>query len=73
MISANALHKELSMTPLVNEAWDLIEKEIMLSWKHSSDHDIESREHLWLTLKNLNRLKLHFESIVTTGKMNSKI
>jgi hypothetical protein len=53
---------------LFNEAWDLIRKEILISWEHSSD--LESREELWLSLKVLNRLKSHFESIVTTGKMD---
>lgn len=52
------------------EAWDLIRKEILIGWEHSSDQDIETREELWLSLKLLSRLKSHFESIVTTGKMN---
>jgi hypothetical protein len=52
------------------EAWDLIRKEILIGWEHSSDQDIQTREELWLSLKLLSRLKSHFESIVTTGKMN---
>ena len=52
------------------EAWDLIRKEILIGWEHSSDQDIQTREELWLSLKLLSRLKSHFESIVTTGKMD---
>lgn len=52
------------------EAWGLIRKEILIGWEHSSDQDIQTREELWLSLKLLSRLKSHFESIVTTGKMD---
>ena len=65
--------KRILGDPIVNEAWDLMEKEIMISWEHSSDHDVETRERLWSSLRTLRRFKSHFESIVTTGKMIDKI
>ena len=59
--------------PIFNEAWEALEEEILVSWKNSTDLDIETRERLWLSLKYLNRLKDHFENIVTTGKMEQRL
>jgi hypothetical protein len=65
--------KRILADPMINEAWDLLAKEILISWEHSADHDVETRERLWLSLKTLGRFKSHFDSIVTTGKMTDKI
>jgi len=59
--------------PIFNEAWDALKEEIMVNWVNSNDTDIETRERLWLSLKYLNRLKSHFENIVTTGKMEQRL
>ena len=39
--------KRILADPMINEAWDLLAKEILISWEHSSDHDVETRERLW--------------------------
>jgi hypothetical protein len=41
----------------------------MKEWEHSQHLDVERRESLWLSVKLLDRLMAHFESIVENGHM----
>ena len=43
------------------------------TWAHSSVNDVESREQCWLSLRLLERLRLHLTSIVETGEMAEKL
>ena len=61
--------KRILEDPMVREAFDLLRKEFLVGWEHSSAHDAETRENLWWGLKILSRLEGHFESIISTGQM----
>ena len=65
--------KNLLNDPLYNEAFDTLAEELYNTWYNSSVKDVESREQSWLSLRLLERLRLHLTSIVETGEMAKKI
>lgn len=65
--------KRILNDPLYNEAFDQLGESIYNTWVHSSVQDVESREQCWLSLRLLERLRLHLTSIVETGEMAEKI
>jgi hypothetical protein len=65
--------KRILNDPLYNEAFDQLGENILNTWAHSSVNDVESREQCWLSLRLLERLRLHLTSIVETGEMAEKI
>jgi len=52
------------------ESWDVLKEQLMSEWHHSQHLDVERREALWLSVKLIDRLRAHYESIVATGKMS---
>jgi hypothetical protein len=65
--------KNLLNDSLYTEAFEKLEEEINNTWYNSSVKDVESREQLWLSLRLLERLRLHLTSIVESGEMAKKI
>jgi len=65
--------KSLLNDPLYNEAFDQLGESIFNTWANSSVNDVDSREQCWLSLRLLERLRLHLTSIVETGEMAEKI
>ena len=65
--------KNLLNDPLYKEAFKKLEEEINNTWYNSSVKDVESREQLWLSLRLLERLRLHLTSIVESGEMAKKL
>jgi hypothetical protein len=65
--------KNLLNDSLYNEAFDTLAEELYNTWYNSSVKDVESREQAWLSLRLLERLRLHLTSIVETGEMAKKI
>ena len=65
--------KSLLNDPLYNEAFDQLGESIFNTWANSSVQDVESREQCWLSLRLLERLRLHLTSIVETGEMAEKL
>ncbi len=65
--------KNLLNDSLYNEAFDTLAEELYNTWYNSSVKDVESREQSWLSLRLLERLRLHLTSIVETGEMAKKI
>jgi len=59
--------------PMYNEAFDTLGENLFNTWANSSVNDVESREQCWLSLRLLERLRLHLTSIVETGEMAKKI
>jgi len=58
---------------LYNEAFDQLAENLHNTWYNSSVNDVESREQAWLSLRLLERLRLHLTSIIETGEMAKKI
>ncbi len=59
--------------PLFNEALDTLESNIKDTWYNTSIHDGEAREQCWLSLRLLERIRLHLTSIIETGEMAKKL
>lgn len=55
--------------PLLQEAFETIEKELTEQWQTSPVRDVEGREKLYLTLLCLRKVQRHLESVVETGKV----
>jgi len=65
--------KRLLNDPMYNEAFDSLGESIFNTWAQTSVNDVESREQCWLSLRLLERIRLHLTSIVDTGDMARKI
>ena len=65
--------KSLLSDELFNEAFDTLTKDITDAWDHTGIHDTEARESLWLSLRLLERIRLHLTSIIETGEMAKKL
>ena len=65
--------KNLLQDTLLQESFDTLEKNLQDTWTHTGVDDIEAREQCWLSLRLLERMRLHLTSIVETGEMAKKI
>tara|TARA_R110000744_G_scaffold195851_1_gene314982 strand:+ start:168 stop:407 length:240 start_codon:yes stop_codon:yes gene_type:complete len=61
--------KRLLEHELFIEAFDTLEKELLLSWSRTGSNDVNQRESCWLATRLLERVKAHITSIVETGHM----
>jgi hypothetical protein len=61
--------KRLLENELFVEAFDTLEKELLLSWSRTGSEDVGQRESCWLATRLLERVKAHITSIVETGHM----
>ena len=59
--------------PLYNESFDKLAENIFNTWTQSGVNDVDSREQCWLSLRLLERIRLHLTSIVETGEMAEKL
>ena len=64
--------KRLLTDPLFVEAFEVLEKNLQNSWSASGVSETETREQIWLSLRLLERIRLHLTSIVETGDMAKK-
>ena len=65
--------KSLLSDELFNEAFTMLEQDIKDTWYRTSLGDTEARESLWLSLRLLERIRLHLTSIIETGEMAKKL
>ena len=61
--------KNLLSDPLLNEAFDVLRKDLMNRWDSSGSTELEARESIWLAMRLLDKLYGHITSIVETGHM----
>ena len=55
--------------PLLVEAFEAVESEVMELWKLSPERDRDGREKLWLSLKLLQKVRSQLESVIQTGQV----
>lgn len=55
--------------PLLIEARQTIESELMHAWQTSPARDVEGRETLWLSLKLMGQVFGHIQTTLETGKL----
>ena len=65
--------KRLLNDELFKEAFSTLEKNLLDSWNSSGVSEVEAREQIWLSLRLLERIRLHITSIVETGDMAKKL
>jgi len=64
--------QELLEHPLLIEAFEALESEVLSAWKASPARDVEGREKLWLMLSLCEKVKNQITSVVNTGKIAQK-
>ena len=62
--------KRLLNDPLFAEAFTVLRQDLMDRWNNSGTSELEARESIWLAMRLLDKLYLHVQSIVETGRMN---
>ena len=60
--------KRILDDPIVQEAFSTLRQEFLDRWENSPAQDTDARETLWLGLKILSRLEVHFESLIASGQ-----
>ena len=65
--------KRLLNDELFKEAFSTLEKNLLDSWNSSGVSEVEAREQIWLSLRLLERIRLHLTAIVETGYMAKKL
>ena len=65
--------KDILDNPLFREAFEEVKNQIVSEWVHSELNDIDKRESLHLSIKLLDRLYAHVESVLETGQMDRMI
>jgi hypothetical protein len=65
--------KSLLSDELFNEAFNMLEQDIKDTWYRTSLGDTEAREQAWLSLRLLERIRLHLTSIIESGDMARKL
>ena len=61
--------RQLLEEPLIVEAFDLIEREYTQAWQDSPARDAEARELLYLSLKNIRKVKAHLTHVMEAGTL----
>jgi len=61
--------KRLLEDDLFAESIEALKAQLLHEWQVTSQHDIESREQIWLELKLVDRLVGHIQSIFEEGQI----
>lgn len=61
--------KEVLENPAFEGAFESIEQELVEAWKTSPQRDDKGREHIFLALTMLRRVKAHLTTTLETGKL----
>jgi phosphomevalonate kinase len=62
--------KRLLTDELLNEAFEVLKKDLLDRWSASGSTEVEARESIWLAMRLLDKIHGHITSIVETGHMN---
>ncbi len=68
-ISRGSRAKQIIEDPLWVEAFDALDTRYETEWRSSAETDTAKRESMYMRLKVLEDVKLHFEEAVTSGKV----
>ena len=65
--------QNLLSNELFVESFNVLKEDLMTRWSGSGATELEARESIWLAMRLLDRLHVHLQSIVETGKMNEAL
>ena len=61
--------KRLLEDHLFVESFDILKKQLVSEWMHTEPNEIDKREALHLSIKLVDRLYAHIESVLETGQI----
>ena len=61
--------RQITNNPLYQEAFKELKKQLTLEWGQTLPEDIETRESLYMSLRLVDRINAHFESILEEGEL----
>lgn len=62
--------RQILKNPLYQEAFEELKKQLLLEWGQTLPGDIETRESLYTSLKLVDRINNHFESVLESGEID---
>jgi len=65
--------KRLLEDQLFIESFDILKKQLVSEWMHTEIHELEKRESLHLSIKLVDRIYAHIESVLETGQISRSI
>ncbi len=63
--------QQLLDDPLIAEAFEAMEADLVAAWRAAPVRDVEGREHLWLMLRASEKLRGIFVGYVEAGKVDA--
>ena len=64
--------KAILESDLFQESFDLLKADYINEWENSKLSETDQRERLYYMVANLDDVKLHFQTVLETGKLASK-
>ena len=61
--------KRLLEDKLFTESFEILKKQLVSEWMHTEPDEIDKREALHLSIKLVDRLYAHIESVLETGQI----
>ena len=62
--------RQILKNPLYQEAFEELKKQLILEWGQTLPGDIETRESLYTSLRLVDRINNHFESVLESGEID---
>ena len=62
--------RQILKNPLYQESFEELKKQLILEWGQTLPKDIETRESLYASLKLVDRINNHFESVLESGEID---
>lgn len=68
-ISRGARAERLLSDDLLQEAFDILERDYIRGWRDTGARDTDARERLWQALHVLAKVRAHLATVVSNGKL----
>ena len=62
--------RQILKNPLYVEAFEELKRQLILEWGQTLPGDIETRESLYMSLRLVERINAHFESVLESGEID---
>jgi len=61
--------KRLLEDKLFVESFEILKQQLITEWMHTEVHESDKREHIHISIKLVDRLYAHIESVLETGQI----
>ena len=62
--------RKILNSPLYQESFEELKRQLLLEWGQTLPGDIETRESLYTSMKLVDRINSHFESVLESGEID---